>query len=198
MKRILVEVPILIETPRLELHMPTAGWGKQVHEAVLDGYESYVKWLCWPPTPPTVEMVEEECRKNHADFVLREFIRYIIIEKSTGIVLGRCAFPPFQANWAIPQFGISYAIRESKRGEGFATEAAHTLARLAFEVLQAKKVEIYCDQENVASCRVPEKLKFELEYTQRGGWPRPDGQLATLRTYSIFDVTKLPELQVTW
>lgn len=26
-------------------------------------------------------MLEEECRKHHSDFILREFIRYLIIDK---------------------------------------------------------------------------------------------------------------------
>jgi hypothetical protein len=33
---------------------------------------------------------------------------------------------------------------------------------------------------------IPQKLGFKLEYTQRGGWPRPDGSLAILQTYSLF------------
>lgn len=91
MKRILLDIPFVIETPRLLLQVPAAGWGKRVHEALLDGYNSYVTWLMWPSAPPTVQMVEEECRKNNADFLLREFIRYLIIEKQTGMVVGQQA-----------------------------------------------------------------------------------------------------------
>lgn len=40
---------------------------------------------------------------------------------------------------------------------------------MVFRELQARKVEIYCDTENVASMGIPLKLNFELEYTQRGG-----------------------------
>jgi len=45
---------------------------------------------------------------------------------------------------------------------------------------------------------VPEKLNFELEFTQRGGWPRADAKLCELRTYALFDEAKLPEARVTW
>lgn len=55
-----------------------------------------------------------------------------------------------------------------------------------FGVLWARKIEIYCDAENIASTKIPLKLGFELEYTQKGGWPRQDGKLAELQTYSIF------------
>lgn len=198
MNKLLVDLPEVIETPYLKLQMPKAGFGQQLYQAVSDGYEDYIKWLNWPKNIPTADVLEEECRRHHADFILREFIRYLIIEKETDTIIGRCAFPSFQTNWMIPQFGIAYFIRENKRGKGYATEAAHAMALLAFRVLQAKKLEIYCDAENTASNKIPLKLGFKLEYSQRGGWPRPDGQLAKLQTYSIFSEEDLPNLEVIW
>lgn len=198
MNKILIDLPAIIETPRLKLQIPKAGFGKRVHEAIIDGYEDYIKWLNWPVEMPSVETVEEDCRKHNAEFILREFIRYIIIDKKTNDVIGRCAFPSFQANWQIPQFGISYFIRKSYRNNGFASETALAMTFLAFKILQAKKVEIYCDAENIASTKIPLHLGFELEYTQKGGWPRQDGKLADLQTYSIFSEKDLPEMMVKW
>ena len=34
------------------------------------------------------------------------------------------------------------------------------------------RMEIYCDAENIASQKVPQKLGFALECTKKGGWPR--------------------------
>lgn len=198
MNKTLIDLPETIATKRLKLQMPKAGFGEKLYQAISDGYEDYIKWLNWPKAIPTVEMLEEECRKHHADFILREFIRYLVIEKETGEIVGRCAFPSFQANWTIPQFGISYFIRKSKRSKGYATEASHAMSLLAFRVLQAKKLEIYCDAENVASTKIPLKLGFKIEYTQKGGWLRQDGQLAELQTYSIFSANDLPDLEVVW
>ena len=197
MSKILIDLPEVIETPRLKLQMPCAGFGEKLHAAVHDGFEDYMKWLNWPAAIPTIEMFEEECRKHHADFILRDYIRYLIIDKATEDVIGRCAFPSFQANWMIPQFGISYFIRKSQRSKGYATEAAHALSLLAFQTLKARKLEIYCDAENIASIKVPLKLGFKLEYTQRGGWPKQDGNLAELQTYSVFfedDLSNLSDL----
>jgi len=176
--------------------MPTAGFGEKVHAAIVDGYDDYIRWLTWPATAPTVEAVEEDCRKHHAEFILRDWIRYLIIDKASGDVLGRCGFPPFASNWAIPQFSISYFIRKSQRGKGYGTEAAHAMALLAFKILKAKKVEIVCDEENVASTVIPMRLNFQLEYTQRGGWPRPDGELAHLKAYAMFKAEDLPALDI--
>ena len=191
MRPILIDLPEIIETSRLKLQMPQSGFGEKVHQAIIDGYDDYIKWLAWPVTPPTIESVEIDCRKHHAEFITRDSIRYLIIDKATDKVVGRCAFPSFQANWTIPQFGISYFIRKSERAKGYASEAAHAMTALAFQTLKAKKVEIYCDAENIASTKVPLKLGFKLEYTQKGGWPRPDGKLAELQTYSMFSVEDL-------
>ncbi len=95
MNKILIDLPEIIETPRLKLQMPKAGFGEKLHEAICDGYEDYVKWLNWSATPPTKEVVEEDCRKHMAEFILRDFIRYLIIDKATGDIIGRCAFPSF-------------------------------------------------------------------------------------------------------
>ena len=198
MNRILINLPEVVETSRLKLQMPKAGFGQEVYDAINDGYEDYVKWLNWPSIPPTLESVEEECRKLHAEFILRDLIKYLIINKETKQVVGRCAFQPILANWEIPQFGISYFIRKSQRSNGYASEAAHAMAVIAFKILKAKKVEIYCDAENIASTKVPLKLGFKLEYTQKGGWPRQDGNLAILQAYSIFSEKYLPKLKVEW
>lgn len=197
-KPILLDLPEQIETARLYLKMPTAGYGQEVHEAILDGYEDYVKWLAWPSTPPSVEAVEIDCRKHHAEFILRDCIRYLAIEKSTNQIIGRFAYPPLQVMWAIPQFGLSYFVRFSARNKGYATEASHALIVLAFRLLRAKKVEIYCDAQNVASQKVPQKLGFTLECTKKGGWPRQDETLADLQTYSIFSERELPAWEVKW
>lgn len=195
-KPILIDLPEVIETSRLLLKIPKAGYGPKVHEAILDGYDDYIKWLCWPSTQPTIEAVEEDCRKHHAEFITRECIRYILIEKETSHIVGRCAYAPHQVIWAIPQFGISYFIRKAMRSHGYATEATHALAVLAFQKLAAKKVEIYCDAENIASQKVAQKLGFALECTKKGGWPRPDNKLADILTFSVFSQDSLPKWDV--
>ncbi len=189
--KLLLEIPERLETRDLELVIPQAGWGERVHAALIDGYEDSVKWLRWSVIPPTSLEVEEECRRHHAAFILRECVRYLILHKETQTVVGRCAFAPSQTYWDIPQFGLCYFIRRTQRGKGYATQASRALTRLAFETLQAKKVMIYCDEENPASLRIPQKLGFSLEYVEKGSWLREDCTLAVLHTYSLFDQSAL-------
>ncbi len=62
MNRILVDLPEVIQTPRLKLQVPKAGLGKELYQAIIDGYDDYIKWLNWPANTPSMDMVEEECR----------------------------------------------------------------------------------------------------------------------------------------
>lgn len=50
----------------------------------------------------------------------------------------------------------------------------------------------------MASNKIPLKLHFALEYSQRGGWLRADGQLAHLHIYSLFTIDALPALEIVW
>ena len=196
MNEILADIPKIIETQRLKLERPRAGLGEELHAAIIDGYDDYIKWLCWPKDKPTIQDVELDCRKHHAEFILRSCIRYIITDKQTNLVVGRCAYPPVQAKWYVPQFGISYFIRKTQRSKGFATESSCALAISAFRFLKAKKVEIHCDVKNKDSIKIPTKLNFELEFTQKGSWPSTDEKLATTNTYSIFSEQDLPKLDI--
>jgi RimJ/RimL family protein N-acetyltransferase len=195
---ILVDVPEAIETSRLSLRIPRAGYGQEMYEAIVDGYEDYVKWLNWPKALPTPESVEEQCRIHHADFILRRDLRYVIFERETDRIVGRCALPSGLRFWSIPQFGISYFIRKSSRSQGYAAEAAHALSLMSFRMLKAKKVEIYCDVENIPSQKVPQKLGFTLECIKKGGWPRPDNLLADIQNYALFSEKPLPNWEVKW
>ncbi len=196
-KPILLNLPERIITDRLILKVPQAGDGAGLHKAVLDGYGDFIKWLTWPEEKPTLEMVEQDCRRHHAEFILRQDIRYLIINRKTKEIMGRCGFPPFQLNWAIPMFGISYFLAKRFQGNGYATEAVNILTQLAFKHMQARKVEIKVDPENQASLRIPERLWFALEAKQKGNWLRKDKEeLADLWTYAMFDTKKLPVLKI--
>lgn len=199
MKPILVDLPFQFSTPRLIMRVPKAGDGKGVYEAISDGYSDYIKWLNWPKTIPTLEEVEIECRKHHASFILREDIRFLIINKQTQEIMGRCGLPALQINWQIPLFGLSYFIAKRFRGNGYALEAINGLSHLIFKVLKARKLEIKVDPDNIASKKVPEKLGFIVEAKQKGNWLRKDKVgLTDIWTYALFDPLKLPFLDVRW
>jgi RimJ/RimL family protein N-acetyltransferase len=197
MNKILLDIPTKIITPRLILRPPQAGDGPGMYKVYKDGYEDMIKWLNHPPKMASEEEFEIDCRKHQAEWILRGDMRLLIIDKQTNTIMGRNSYPPHLSNWNVPYFGISYMLGKTYQGQGFVTESVSAMIRFAFVYLKARKVEIKCDVENTKSVGVPERLGMKLEATQVGTWPSKDKQnLATIRTYAIFDANELPSLAV--
>lgn len=197
MNKILLDIPNKITTSRLVLRPPQAGDGMGMYKAYLDGYEDMVKWLNQPPSLASAEQFEIECRQHQAEWILRNDMRLLIINKQTGVIMGRAAYPIPLTNWDIPLFGISYMIAKSYQGKNYVTEAINAMIRFAFIYLKARKVEIKCDIENIKSVGIPERLGLKLETVQLGNWPSRDKiSLATIKTYVIFAIKDLPPLEV--
>jgi RimJ/RimL family protein N-acetyltransferase len=68
-------------------------------------------------------------------------------------------------------FEIGYWVRADRVGQGLVTEAVAALARVAFEVAGAERVEIRVDPANERSLRVARRLGFVEEATLRQRLP---------------------------
>lgn len=188
-------IPIIIITPRLRLQLPKVGDGTLVHAAMMDDYKNCVKWLNWSATPPTIEQVEEDCKKQSVGFIASEGVRYLIINNTTDEVMGRAALPAALSNWRVPMCGIAYFMARRFQGKGYTTEAVAAITKMAFEIMKVRKVKITVDPDNVASLKIPQKLGFKLEAKQRGEWFRSDKPLAELHTYAMFDLSELSSME---
>ena len=66
-------------------------------------------------------------------------------------------------DWTLRKFEIGYWRKTGCAGRGFVTEAVRAMARLAFDTLDARRVEIRMDDNNASSWRVAERAGFTLE-----------------------------------
>lgn len=98
----------------------------------------------------------------------------------------------------MPSFEIGYWIRKNKQSQGIVTDAANALTRYAFSVLNAKRVEIRCDQDNQNSAAIPERLRFKLDGTLEKNGTKPNGEIRNTLIYSILTSTTLPDINVSW
>ncbi len=62
---------------------------------------------------------------------------------------------------------IGYWIHKDCTRQGYATEVAAALTKVAFEIDQVRRVEIHMAVENAPSAAVPRKLGYTLEATRR-------------------------------
>ena len=79
--------------------------------------------------------------------------------------------------WAVPAFSIGYWVRPSEQGLGYVTEAVGLVVDYALNVLEAQRIEIVCDPENIRSASIPQRLGFQLEGRVRNIYRHPDGRL---------------------
>jgi RimJ/RimL family protein N-acetyltransferase len=165
MDLLLIDVPERIETERFILRCPQPGDGAAINAAVLDTLGDLQPWMPWAQAAPTLEQSEALCRRDRARFQLREDLVFLIFERepdgSEGVLVGACGL--HRMDWAVRRFEIGYWRRAGLSGHGIATEAVRALNRMAFDRLDARRVEIRMDDSNVPSRKVAERAGFTFE-----------------------------------
>lgn len=162
---VLIKVPEQILTERLVIAAPRPGLGQALNAAVCESLDELRPWMPWAQSAPTVEESETVVRHQAAKFLLRSDLVYQFYLKTpegqAGRLLGGTGL--HRMDWAVRRFEIGYWVRTSAQGQGYVSEAVAAMARLAFEELRARRVEIRVDTNNRRSRAVAERCGFELE-----------------------------------
>jgi len=134
---------------------------KSLFEAVAESRDHLRPWLPFADEHQTVEESRDWIIHQVASWVLREDLMPGIWEAATGRFLGGSGLHP--RNWETRYFEIGYWLRASATGQGYITEAVQLLSDYAFSTLAATRVEIRCDERNVRSAAVAQRLGFVQE-----------------------------------
>ena len=183
---ILVDVPERLQTPRLVLRAPRPGDGAALNAAVLDSLDALRPWMPWAQTAPTLEASEAVAREAHGKFLLRSDLVFSLWlhdgqGRETQLVGGSGLH---RIDWSVPRFEIGYWCRSGHTSQGLVTEAVRALNRMAFDQLQAQRVEIRMDERNTASWRVAERAGFTLEAVLRNEARDVAGGVRNTRVYA--------------
>lgn len=183
---LLIDVPERLVTERLVLRPPRAGDGAALNEAVTVSLPELQPWLPWARTAPSPDESEALARGAQAKFQLRTDLVYSIWEhdgqgRETRLVGGSGLH---RIDWTVPRFEIGYWRRSGTAGRGYITEAVRALSRMAFDHLNALRVEIRMDDRNVASWKVAERAGFVLDGVLRRDTLAVDGAVRDTRVYS--------------
>jgi RimJ/RimL family protein N-acetyltransferase len=182
---LLLDFPDKLESERLIIRAPRPGDGRAHYEAVAESIGDLRRFpasLAWAMAAPSVESSEIYCRSAFANFVGRKDLPFLLLDRSSGAVVGGSGLHRF--NWAVPKFEVGFWCRSSFQGKGLITEAVGVILMFAFERLGARRVEAFPDELNTASCRVCERVGLELEGTMRNERADPDGTLRNTRVYA--------------
>ncbi len=102
-----------------------------------------------------------------ADFAADREWRYAMCSRSDGELLGEFSLFPRAPGGRVPyadadRIEFGYWLRAEATGQGYVTEAARALLDVVWPIPQFRRVEIHCDERNVPSGAVPERLGFTL------------------------------------
>jgi RimJ/RimL family protein N-acetyltransferase len=131
-------------------------------------------------TPAPLPELEERLEGYAALWAAHIAFRFAIRDPSDLRVLGEVSVFPRDASARVAldeadRAEIGYWLADSATRQGFATEAAEALLRVASSLPGMTCVEIHCDADNVRSADVPRRLGFQLA-AQDGGlqvWRKP-------------------------
>lgn len=186
MDPILVDVPERVETERLVLRCPRPGDGPALNAAVCASLAEIGPWMPWARLAPAPAESEAYCRRQQARFLLREELVMLMFQKGAegpdALVLGAAGL--HRIDWAARRFELGYWRRLGLDGLGIVGEAVHALSRLAFDRLDARRVEIRMDAANERSRRVAERAGFTFEGLLRDDSVAADGEVRSTRVYA--------------
>ena len=186
MDPLLIDVPERVETERLVLRCPRPGDGPAVNVAVCASLEGLRPWMPWAKAAPSADDSEAYCRRMHAKFLLREDLVMLVFERGSddagGPVLGAVGL--HRIDWSARCFEIGYWRRTGLAGLGIVGEAVRGLARMAWDRLEARRLEIRMDDDNAASWKVAERAGFTFEGLLRLNALASDGSPRSTRIYA--------------
>ncbi|MDQ3854882.1 MAG: GNAT family N-acetyltransferase [Chloroflexota bacterium] len=178
-----LEVPERVEGPRVLLRPYVLEDAPALRESVDESREHLTPWMPWAERSRSVEDAAATILRSRARWILREDLMMGIFERSTGRHLGGTGL--HRMDWKLRGFEIGYWLRKTVEGRGFATETVQVLTRMAFETLDAVRVEIRMDTRNHRSRVVPERLGFVHEGTLRNASLGTDGTVCSIHVYAL-------------
>ncbi|HZR95624.1 MAG TPA: GNAT family N-acetyltransferase [Gaiellaceae bacterium] len=163
-------------------------WALADAEAIaeaFDGDPEIARWLDNVPQPYTVDDARAWLTSTTEQ-------AYGVFDRDSGELLGGVGI---RWNESRDVAEVGYWTHRRARGRGVMTRAVAIVSRLALEREGAARVQLRADPENVASCRVAEKVGFTLEGVLRSAhWNARLGRRQDHRLYSLLrdEVERLP------
>ncbi len=176
-----LDVPEEIRTQRLLLCSGRPGDGPALHAAIETSLPDLFPWVSFSARMSDLETLERVSREANEKFAAREFFVWRAWEPDRETMIGTVDL--HSIDWDVPSCEIGFWMRSSHTGRGLAQEAVRAAIQVAWERLRVLRIEARCDTRNERSCRLVERLGFELEGVARHDDRDAAGVLCSSRVY---------------
>jgi len=190
----------VIRTERLLIRPVRLSDATLMHGAMKVSFSALKQWMPWAQTLASLRDTqaylahgERIWRANAQDGVEQPLQ---IMDPTDQIYYGATGIKP--ANLTIPSFEVGYWVNQHYAEKGFITEAMNALTRYLFDVLKAKRVEINCEENNIKSAKVAERLGFTLEGTLKNHRLDAKARVTHSLIYASINKAQLPVLGYQW
>ena len=163
MHKLLLDVPMRLDTERLIVRKYEEGDGRELHLLLgrNDNREFLRENVEEVSSIKTEEEAEVYVRKHSAEWFARERFVMGIWLKSEDKYVGEIWIEP--KKWEVPSFEIGWFLDQGYQRRGIATEAARRSLNFLFNDLNAHKVIVITRDTNPRSCMLAERLGFRRE-----------------------------------
>ena len=191
----------MIRTERLLIRPVYLADAVLMHNAMKASFKALKQWMPW--AQGLASLRDTEVYLSHGERIwsspAHDGVEHPlqIMDASNQIYYGATGIKP--ANLLIPSFEIGYWVNQPYQGKGLITEAMNALTHYLFQTLKAKRVEINCEENNIKSAKIAERLNFDLEGKLRNHRFNANGKILTHSLiYSCIDSKQLPPLKFQW
>ncbi len=182
MNPLLLDFPDSFDTERLTIRAPRVEDAQEVIDAVNESLPELRPWMPWAAEPPQLEGTVGRLRHSIAKWITREELLLHAYLKGTSTFVMSSGL--HHIDWQAGKFEIGYWVRTKYMGQGFVTEAVNGITAFTFRHLQANRVQILCDAQNIRSAAVAKRCGFLLEGILRHDSLDATGELRSTMIFS--------------
>ncbi|MBK7587467.1 MAG: GNAT family N-acetyltransferase [Bacteroidetes bacterium] len=147
--------PIIIETQRLKL----TGYSSQDMTFIFENFSrEEIKIILGHRTDEDYQIEEYKYKNGYASYN-RAFILFLLTEKTTNTIIGRCGLH----NWHKEHQAIGYNISEKFKRKGLMNEAVSSIIDYGFNELNLHRIEALVGSNNIPSLKIIESHHFTKE-----------------------------------
>jgi RimJ/RimL family protein N-acetyltransferase len=149
--------PAQIDTATVSLRRWTESDADALRRAVTESFDHLSPWMPWVIESPSIDDELEFIRGSNSRWETGEAYEYALIDPAVGTVIGAAGL---HTRVGPKAWDLGYWVHPAYTRHGIATAAAGALTEIAFAWPGTARMEIHCDEANLASAGVPRRLGY--------------------------------------